>query len=193
VIDAKDPRRGALGAVTRLVFGEIRRAVTQPTSAALGDALDAVAIEQDAAAFRAAGATFVKIESAGLDAALRGAPGCVVAVAYADADRVGSATPYAVLDAAARSGAAGILLDTADKSGPALHELFTAAALTAWVHAAHSAGLRAAVAGRLRPCDLAMVRDAGTDIAGVRTAACDGGRTGRVSIERVRLLRADCD
>ena len=38
VIDAKDPLRGALGAVTAAAFDGIRRAVRQPTSAALGDA-----------------------------------------------------------------------------------------------------------------------------------------------------------
>lgn len=175
------------------MFERICRAVTQPTSVALGDLSDAETIEREAAAFRAAGASFVKIEHEGIDAALRGAPGCVVAVAYADAARVGRTLPHAVLDAAARAGVTGILLDTADKTGPALHELFTAAALTEWVGAAHAAGLRAAVAGRLRATDLGMVRDAGADIAGVRSAACEGGRTGRVSIERVRRLRIACN
>jgi uncharacterized protein (UPF0264 family) len=33
------------------------------------------------------------------------------------------------------------------------------------------------------------VRDAGADIAGVRGAACENGRTGRVSADRVRLLQ----
>jgi len=33
------------------------------------------------------------------------------------------------------------------------------------------------------------VRDAGADIAGVRGAACVGGRSGTVAADRVRLLR----
>jgi uncharacterized protein (UPF0264 family) len=38
--------------------------------------------------------------------------------------------------------------------------------------------------------DFAFVRDAGADIVGVRGAACEGGRSGRVTAERVHLLRA---
>jgi hypothetical protein len=36
------------------------------------------------------------------------------------------------------------------------------------------------------------VRDTGADIAGVRGAACDGGRAGRVAAHRVALLRTLC-
>ena len=115
VIDAKDPARGALGAVSPATFSLIRRAVTQPTSAALGDAAGEAAVEHDARVFHAAGAAFVKIGFAGtraaartavlLASAVRGAPGAVIAVAYADADRVGSALPDDVLEAAGRAGA----------------------------------------------------------------------------------------
>ena len=66
------------------------------------------------------------------------------------------------------------------------------AALARWVGAAHDAGLLVAVAGRLTADDLAIVRDAGADIAGVRGAACEGGRTGRVSAEKVAFLRELC-
>ena len=40
--------------------------------------------------------------------------------------------------------------------------------------------------------DLAMVCECGADIAGVRGAACEGGRSGRVTADRVRLLKAAC-
>ena len=62
-------------------------------------------------------------------------------------------------------------------------------ALAAWVADAHDAGLLVALAGKLTADDLTFVRDAGADIAGVRGAACDGGRTGRVTADKVRLLR----
>ena len=45
------------------------------------------------------------------------------------------------------------------------------------------------VSVRLQPDDLEFARDAGADIAGVRGAACEGGRTGRVTAE---LVRARC-
>jgi uncharacterized protein (UPF0264 family) len=86
-----------------------------------------------------------------------------------------------------------LLLDTSDKSGPGLRELMTAVALARWVARAHEAGLLVALAGKLTADDLAFVRDAGADIAGVRGAACEGGRTGRVSSERVALLRLLCN
>jgi uncharacterized protein (UPF0264 family) len=117
----------------------------------------------------------------------------VVAVAYADADRVASLEACAFVDVAARAGATGVLLDTSDKSGPGLRELMTAVALARWVARAHEAGLLVALAGKLTADDLAFVRDAGADIAGVRGAACEGGRTGRVSSERVALLRLLCN
>jgi uncharacterized protein (UPF0264 family) len=119
-------------------------------------------------------------------------PRGVVAVAYADADRVASLEACAFADVAARAGAIGVLIDTADKSGPGLRELMTATALARWVAQAHEAGLLVALAGKLSADDLSFVRDAGADIAGVRGAACDGGRTGRVSRERVALLREVC-
>jgi uncharacterized protein (UPF0264 family) len=85
-----------------------------------------------------------------------------------------------------------VLLDTANKSGPSLRGLVAPDTLAAWVAKAHEAGLLVALAGQLTADDLAFVRDAGADIAGVRGAACDGGRTGRVASDRVRLLRALC-
>src|SRR5947209_4261654 len=57
------------------------------------------------------------------------------------------------------------------------------------VAVAHAAGLFVALAGKLTADDLPFVRNAGADIAGVRGAACDGGRTGRVAADRVDLLR----
>jgi uncharacterized protein (UPF0264 family) len=110
-------------------------------------------------------------------------------VAYADSDTTMS---LALLDMASEAGAIGVLLDTANKAGPGLRGLVPDAAVTAWVAAAHDRGLLAAVAGKLTADDLPFVRDAGADIAGVRSAACTGGRNGVVHAERVRLLRRAC-
>jgi uncharacterized protein (UPF0264 family) len=115
----------------------------------------------------------------------------VVAVAYADDCRGRRDRRDYFLelsDVAADAGAVGVLLDTANKSGPGLRGLVSETALTAWVAAAHDRGLLAAVAGKLTADDLPFVRDAGADIAGVRSAACTGGRRGAVNAERVRLL-----
>jgi uncharacterized protein (UPF0264 family) len=116
----------------------------------------------------------------------------VVAVAFADADRALGLAPFALVSEAARAGADGLLLDTADKSGPGLRALMDASALAAFVSSVREAGLFVALAGQLGVTDLPFVRDAGADIAGVRGAACEGGRIGQVSAERVRLLRKSC-
>ncbi len=216
VIDAKDPATGALGAVPLDRFDGIVRAVAglRPVTAAVGDAEGQAAVERIAGEFAAAGAAFVKVGFAGVDradrvsdliaAAVRGATVSrkvaqgfspvtgVVAVAYADADRAHSISPSTLVNVAARAGAGGVLLDTFDKDGGSLRELMAPAALAAWVAAAHRTGLMVALAGRLTAADLAFVRDAGADIAGVRGAACEGGRTGRVSADRVRQLREAC-
>jgi (5-formylfuran-3-yl)methyl phosphate synthase len=206
IIDAKDPGAGALGAVAPRVLREIRTTVgeARPVTAAIGDAADEVAIERLAHESAAAGATLVKVGFAGIDgasrvaallgAAIRGASAAsdglcgVVAVAYADPGcDCGIGVPR-LMNTSARAGARGVLVDTWDKSGPSLCQLASPLTLSRWVAEAHDLGLTIALAGRLTAGDLTVVREAGADIAGVRGAACDDGRTGRVSADRVRLL-----
>ncbi len=210
IIDAKDPLAGALGAVSVEVLRDIHAAVAgaRPVTAALGDASDEAAIERAAAVFTAAGAAVVKLGFGGITsparvaaliaAAVRGAKTGsgdrtgVVATAYADADRVGSLAPAALTAVAARAGADGLLIDTANKCGPGLRSLVAPGALARLVAEAHETGLFVALAGKLTADDLPFVRDAGADIAGVRGAACEGGRTGRVAAGKVRLLQRLC-
>jgi uncharacterized protein (UPF0264 family) len=202
IIDAKDPDNGALAAVAVDVFREIHGLVggVRLVTAALGDAVDAASAGTIANEYARAGAKLVKIGFAGiasharvatlLAAARDGAAGHagVIATAYADADRVASLDPFAIVDAAAAAAVTGVLLDTADKQGPGLGELMSLATLRAWVAAARDARLLVAVAGKLTADDFAMVNDAGTDIVGVRGAACDNGRTGRISAAHVHQL-----
>jgi uncharacterized protein (UPF0264 family) len=210
LIDAKDPLAGALGAVPIAVLAEIHAAVcgAHPVTAAIGDAADEAAIEATARVFADAGSALVKVGFAGIASASRiallaaaaqrgvtagGAGDCgVILVAYADAKRATSLAPTALVDVAARAGVRGVLLDTADKRGPGLRALIAPDALATWVARAHQRGLLVALAGQLAPDDLPFVRDTGADVAGVRGAACEGGRTGRVSADRVRMLRSLC-
>jgi uncharacterized protein (UPF0264 family) len=210
VIDAKDPAGGALGPVSLEVLKAILAAVNgeRAVTAALGDATDEATTERAAFQYAAAGAALVKVGFGGIRdshrleglaaAAARGAHagsrgrGGVVAVGYVDADHASSPAREALLAASIRAGMRGVLLDTVNKRGPGLRDLLAAVNLADWVTRAHDAGLLVALAGKLRPEDLSFVRDAGADIAGVRGAACVGGRSGRVSAERVRRLRALC-
>jgi len=210
IVDAKDPLVGPLGAVRPRVLRGIRTAVgdARPVTAAIGDASDEFAVEAVAHEFASAGATLLKVGFAGIDsgsrvsallaAAIRGAAAAteglcgIIAVAYADPGcDCGIGVPR-LLSTAAREGARGVLVDTSDKSGPGLCELASPLTLSRWVVEAHDLGLTVALAGKLTADDLPIVRDAGADIAGVRGAACDDGRTGRVSAERIQRLQLAC-
>ena len=87
-------------------------------------------------------------------------------------------------------GAAGVLLDTAVKDGATLFSVLAEPALREWVAAARSAGMLAALAGSLDESGVAAAGALGADVVGVRGSACDGGRGGRMSAERVRRLAA---
>ena len=207
IIDAKDPGMGALGAVSLTRLGDIREVVggARPLTAALGDAVDEATTEALAAAYGEAGASLVKMGLLGTttgaqavmlaSAAVRGAAKAasgVVVVAYADVPRSRALSRTDVIDVAARSGARGVLLDTLDKDGPGLVGVVSPSDLARWVSAAHAAGLLVALAGKLTATDLPLVRDSGADVAGVRGAACTGGRSGTVSRALVRVLLERC-
>lgn len=207
IIDAKDPRRGALGAVDARDLQAIVAAVNgaRPVSAALGDAVDEDSLEGAARAGACARLAYVKVGFAGIDdavrvesllaAAVRGARVAsgntgVIAVAYADARRAGAVAPARLIEAAERSGAMGVLLDTAFKEGGGLFDAMPEERVADWVRSAHAAALTVALAGTLVGADLTAARVLGADIVGVRTAACEGGRTGRVTSARVAALAA---
>jgi (5-formylfuran-3-yl)methyl phosphate synthase len=168
IIDAKDPSRGPLGPVTPEALAAIIASVggRRPVSAALDEYSDGVPL-----------LAFAKL------ARPRSVPGCAIVLA-AFADRCWEQ----VIDVATRNGAHGVLLDTSDKNGPGLFDLVSEDAVRQWVERAHDAGLTVALAGKLTADDLPKAAALGADIAGVRGAACDGGRGGRVSAERVRAL-----
>lgn len=207
LIDAKDPLTGALGAVSLATLRHIHAVVggQRVVTAALGDASDENVVERQAFDYGMVGIGFVKVGFAGttdlacverlIAAAVRGTRATgrtqcdVVAVAYADTGGTTSMDPVALVDVAARAGATGVLLDTALKDGPGLLHLLSPAVLESWVALAHHAGISVALAGKLTLDDLPSVRDTGADIAGVRGAACDGGRSGRVVEEKVRALK----
>lgn len=200
VIDAKEPRRGPLGAVSPVVLAAIHRAVgsRRPVTAALGDATSARGVAQDARRAACRHVAFVKLGFAGtaseararvLAAAACGAGTRVVVVAYADWERAQSLAPERLVTVAADVGAAGILIDTARKSAP-LFALRSPEVIGDWVAVAHEAGLFVALAGGLTDADVAVVDELGAEVMGTRGAACHGGRLGRVSRERVATLVA---
>lgn len=205
VIDAKNPRQGALGAVRPVVLGAICTAVAagRPVSAALGDEGPPTLIEQRARAAARRGAAFVKVGFRAAPTVSQARPRAaaarrgvgegkgtrVVLVAYADWAGAQSLAPESLVALAADTGAAGVLLDTAFKQA-GLFALLDTRTVGAWVAAAHDAGLFVCLAGSLGRSDFATARALGADLVGVRGAACVGGRRGRVSRARVAALSA---
>jgi (5-formylfuran-3-yl)methyl phosphate synthase len=208
IIDAKEPANGSLGPVSRAMLVAIARQVPNDCglSVALGELTTLAqvrdAIERSMPGPRA-GDTFVKLGFAGLESPasigvllaeavrLSAAPGVrVVAVAYADHLRAGSAAPGDIAQVASDTGAAGVLLDTFIKDGRNLLFWLSPLELDNWVGQIRVKGLLAALAGSLRAQSFEAACEAQPDIVGVRGAACVGGRGGRVDRDRVRGLKA---
>jgi (5-formylfuran-3-yl)methyl phosphate synthase len=213
IIDAKDPERGSLGAVSPTELARISASVPShnPLSVALGDvsSVDEVRAALDELQLGArSGVVYLKFGFAGVRSATRVATlivsACrlssgissllrVVPVAYADADQANTVAPAVVSQLARGSGAAGVLLDTWLKDGRRLTHWFDLAALHSWIEGVRDGGLLAALAGALGQGDIGGLRELGPDIIGIRGAACDGGRAGHVSAARVAQLRQTLD
>ena len=204
IIDLKEPRRGALGAVARdeqrailAALGEDRPVV----SATVGDLpLDAPRL---AIAIRATAATGVDIVKFGVFArgeaaasglaalgrALRGEAAVLVAVLPADSlggiDEIVDLARRAIGDC----GVAGVLLDTAAKARGSLPDLFAPAELARFVAAVHAAGRLAGLAGSLRLEHIASLAATGADLLGFRGALCAGHRTASLDPAALRSVR----
>ena len=191
--------RGALGPVTPDdVRARSRRRVAgrRPVTAALGDARDAgLARNRTPGSFAAAGRL---AGQGGVRRRRQSSPGAAASprqpcAAPASGHACGAAwcssptpmrrpqcvSPATLLEVASSAGAAGVLLDTADKSGPRLTELVSPAWLTDWVALAHRRSLLVALAGRLasrRPADRAPLWRRRRGREGRRVRGRTGGR-----------------
>lgn len=203
VVDVKDPSKGPLGApdvrALSAVIKEVGGAV--PVSASLGDAdfNDIAGHVQLAKAFARAGVSIVKIAVSRLSLAnaeyvikkLRDTQPDrvkVVATAYADESAAGYLFDFA--DIASRSGADGILLDTAIKKGRSLFDCVDDETLKGFVARSHADGLFVALAGSLGVGDLGRVIHVNPDYAGFRSAiACNGRGASGVDVAKAIEIR----
>jgi uncharacterized protein (UPF0264 family) len=209
IIDAKEPSLGSLGPVSRTALREIAAMVPRhlPLSVALGDIADAAEVSAAVAdARRVVGERdelYLKLGlartpsgradalvAAAVEAGRRSDGTRLILVAYADYRAAGSPTPEAVIDVAGRAGVDGILLDTFGKNGGDLLSHIEEGPLESWVGEAARDGRLVALAGSLDARGLRRLARSGADVVGVRTAACEGGRTGAVTEEKVRALKA---
>ncbi len=204
VIDLKEPRDGALGAVAhdeqRAVLAAL--GANRPTvSATVGDLpLEARRL---AAAIRATAATGVDLvkfgvfargteAAAGLRAlgrALQGEPCALVAVLPADhlsgLDEILDLARRAIDDC----NVAGVMLDTAAKSRGSLPELLAQAELARFVATVRAAGRFAGLAGSLRAEHIAALAETGADVLGFRGALCAGDRNAALDPAAFRAVR----
>ncbi len=208
IIDVKNPAEGALGANFPWIIKRIRELTPRniEVSCALGE-MPNLPGAMSLAALGAAttGVNYVKAGLAGLktpdevvhlmrnvtqavkdyDPSIK-----VVAAGYADAERVGAVDPMLVPEVAYKAKADVAMLDTAVKDGKNLFTFLSKDQLRTFVNTSHNYGLKAALAGMLRAEDLAAVKALGTDVAGVRSAACSKGDRlkGCITREKVREL-----
>ncbi|GJD80389.1 hypothetical protein GCM10007886_00160 [Methylobacterium gregans] len=197
LVDAKDPARGALGAlpvatVRALVERLAGRAVTSAVAGepAPGDMASAVR------AMAATGVDYVKVAlppgcpPAPLSAAAAAAPGRLIAVLFAE-----DAPDAGLVPALAAAGFAGAMIDTAGKDGRRLTDLLDPARLAAFTAAARAHGLLSGLAGSLRISDIAGLARHAPGYLGFRGGLCrDGDRRReldpRAVAEAVRTVSA---
>lgn len=205
IIDAKDPTRGALGALDSVTLRAIRSVVppTMPLSATTGDiaAAETQRIVNEIERITAAGVDLVKIGFFGdvdfgpLLGVLRSARGGHQAfgrrVGVVIADEV---QDFSFVDRLASAGFSGVMLDTADKSSGSLLDIVSAAAIAGFVQRARQVGLFAGLAGALRLRHIPEVMAIGPDVVGLRGAVCRGlDRTHRIDADAIREVRSVLD
>jgi uncharacterized protein (UPF0264 family) len=197
IVDLKEPRAGALGALPLAQIGAIVQALRArfalPISATIGDwPAGAVAtIVAQAGAVAATGVDYVKVgiergpHARATLARLAALPARVVPLFVAD-----RGLDLALIDAACELGFAIVMVDTADKRAGSLFDCVAFETLRALRQRVHAAGARVGLAGALRFEHVARLRELDPDIAGFRGALCDGDRTGTLDPAKVGALRA---
>lgn len=200
IIDLKDPRSGALGALSAPVIREAVQAVAgrRIVSATAGDLPMEPRLVADAVAEIAdLGVDIVKVglfpggDPLACIAALaqEAAPGTrIVAVLFAD-----QSPDFAIIDRLQQAGFAGAMLDTADKAAGGLRRHLGDTALADFIERVSRSGLLSGLAGSLGLADIAPLARHAADYLGFRGALCKDGRSSTLDPDRVRAVRAAID
>ncbi len=114
-----------------------------------------------------------------------------IAVAYADHSVARSPKPVSIVEAAAHTRCAGVLLDTFWKDGQTLLDWMTPEQVAQLAAQTAKRAMTFAVAGSLRIESLSALADVSPDIIAVRTAVCrQGERSGSICPDAVRRFKA---
>ena len=190
IIDVKNPKEGTLGANYPWIIKRIKEVTpkTLEVSCTIGEVGNFPGSVSLAALGAASlGVDYIKVGLYGIKtskeaifllqnvcrAAKECNPKIKVAVAgYADAKKIGAIDPLLIPEIAYKAQVDVAMLDTSIKDGKNLFDYLTIEQLKKFVDLAHGFGLITALAGSLRKQDLPVVYGLGTDIAGLRGAAC---------------------
>jgi (5-formylfuran-3-yl)methyl phosphate synthase len=208
IIDVKNPYEGALGANYPWVIKQIKEVTPKSlevscTIGEVGNLPGSVSLAALGAA--SLGVDYIKVGLYGIKtpkqaifllqnvsrAAKECNPKIKIAVAgYADAKKIGAIDPLLIPEIANKAQVDVAMLDTSIKDGKNLFDYLSIEQLKRFVDLAHNFGLVTALAGSLRKQDLPVVYGLGTDIAGLRGAACTNSNrvTGQITRKLVSEL-----
>ena len=196
IIDLKDVTAGFGTATPEMVRATVAKvAHRRPVSAVIGEsAADPERIAILASALADAGASYVKI---GLPPDVRRGD-CIQALApFARRTKIigvmfaDRGADNALMPLMAESGFAGVMLDTARKTGMRLLDHMDITTLALFVDGAHAHGLMAGLAGSLETPDIPRLLLLAPDVLGFRRALCtDHDRSARVDPGAVAALRS---
>ena len=196
VIDLKEPANGALGALDRTTTISIVSFVAgrAPVSATIGDSPMQPELICDAVMEKAiCDVDYVKFglfpggDPQGCLSALRLAALRVPLIAVVFADRL---PDFDAVGAAGAMGAAGIMLDTADKGAGSLLAHLDRSGIARFVVHAKSHGLMVGIAGSLTADDVPELLSVAPDLIGFRGALCHGSRSATLDPEACADIRA---
>ena len=198
ILDIKDPRQGALGAVdVRSVVGIVNAVSGRiPTSATIGDLpMQAGLIDKGLTEMQK---TVVNIVKVGIFAAEitmsvhdvfrrhAQAGARIVLVFFADLKPVLDDFTHL-----ADTGINGVMLDTSDKTGGSLRSIMPDDALRSFVHSSKAQGLMTGLAGSLQVNDIQPLLKLEPDFLGFRGALCSQGqRQTEIDVRAARKVRA---
>jgi uncharacterized protein (UPF0264 family) len=196
IIDLKNPASGVLGALPTDSVAEIVALVRGrcPVSATVGDIpMDAFSLGSAIKAMIGSGVDFVKV---GLFPTRDMRDGILAISSYAKATRLVGVLfadqdlDFSLMPDLSRTGFAGVMLDTANKTDGNLRSHADDKKLEEFISRGKALGLLTGLAGSLQEADIPDIIRLRPDYLGFRSALCDASdRTGAINAGRVSNIR----
>lgn len=208
IIDVKNPNEGALGANFPWVIKEIIEIVPKnvETSCTIGEMPTLPgSISLAARGAASTGVNYIKAGLSGLKKPIEAIKIMknvvkavknfnsqikVVITGYADYEKIDSINPLLVPNIVFKTHADVAMIDTAIKDGKSLFHYLNKEQISNFVKISNKLKLNSALAGSIKIDDLAKVCQSGTDIIGIRGAACtfEDRLNGKITRKNVRHI-----